>query len=245
MRRVLEILTFAEIDAMESILFHGGASDRFRRIGCFAFLLRGAVSCILVDTGIKDMTVVNETKKGPRRWTRTAGQTLEENLARLGVTPAEVEKVILTHSHYDHISNLPCFERAEVYLSAQEYEYLHEEGGEASAHLAEAKDCLDALRRRGNLVLVGDRLDLEEGISLRWVGGHTPGSQMVFADTDRGGVLITGDAVFLRENVKRRLPIGLTRDSAQSAAAVELCAAFPGECLPSHDLSVLSLFKGR
>jgi glyoxylase-like metal-dependent hydrolase (beta-lactamase superfamily II) len=168
---------------------------------------------------------------------------MENNLKLLGTHPDAVGKVILTHSHYDHISNIALFKNAEVYISAKEFEFLHSQSNEAGEHLSEAKEHLDRMDKAGKLFLVGNDLKVDDDIRIRWIGGHTPGSQMVFTDTVRGKFLITGDAVFLRENVTKRIPIGLTRDAGQSKNVIAVCGQFEGECLPSHDLSVLSFFK--
>lgn len=240
----IQALNTGEVEAMESILFHKGDSAKFRKIGCFAWLLQKGQESILIDTGIKDLEVVNKTKKGPRRWTQSGEQTIGSNLERLRLRPGDIGKVILTHSHYDHISNISLFNNADVYMSAKEYEYLFDDDNEMRKQLEEAKKHIRRLKQRSRLFLAEESMGINSEISIRLVGGHTPGSLMVFADTVMGKCVMTGDAVFLTDNIRRQLPIGLTKDHEQSVNALNICSKFTGLCLPSHDLSILKLLEG-
>jgi glyoxylase-like metal-dependent hydrolase (beta-lactamase superfamily II) len=72
------------------------------------FLIRGANHCILVDTGF--------------------GSTLFESMKILGVDPADVDAILLTHMHGDHIGGLQrngtaLFPNAQVYLAQQEKDF--------------------------------------------------------------------------------------------------------------------------
>ncbi|MDR0690162.1 MAG: MBL fold metallo-hydrolase, partial [Spirochaetaceae bacterium] len=72
------------------------------------FLIRTGDRIILVDTGF--------------------GGALFDRLKALGVDPAQVDAVLLTHMHGDHIGGLqkggkPLFPRATVYLAREEREF--------------------------------------------------------------------------------------------------------------------------
>jgi len=43
-------------------------------------------------------------------------------LAKVGVAPADIEKVFLTHMHFDHGNNLPAFPNASVYVQWDEFQ---------------------------------------------------------------------------------------------------------------------------
>ena len=81
--------------------------------------------------------------------------------------------------------------------------------------------------------------------STRRVGGHTPGSLMVECKTDAGPVIMTGDAVFLLDNLRLKTAIGLTSSPEESRAVVDLLAGFDGVVLPSHDLDAVGQLGGQ
>src|SRR5215207_5911937 len=48
---------------------------------------------------------------------------LLERLRAVGLEPGDIERVVLTHAHWDHCHNLDCFPNAEVMLLDAEYQY--------------------------------------------------------------------------------------------------------------------------
>jgi glyoxylase-like metal-dependent hydrolase (beta-lactamase superfamily II) len=231
----LKALSFADIEASQAILFQGGQADRFMRIDCLAWLLVGEERTILVDTGIADFDALNSMilSKG-RRWEARGRLSLAEQLAGHGISPDGIDDVILTHLHYDHVSNVPLFRKARFHLSAVEWEAAGETL-ERVPQLHEAVACLETAAIGGRLNLLPDQADLGDGLRTVRVGGHTPGSLIVEAPTNFGPVLLAGDAVFLRKNYERGIPIGLTGCEAESEAVLDRLAAFQGQVLPGHD----------
>jgi len=70
----------------------------------FVWLIRSETRSIVVDTGFNAQIAA---KRG-RDFLRCPG----EGLRKLGVDPAEVKDVIITHLHYDHVGNFPVFPNA-------------------------------------------------------------------------------------------------------------------------------------
>ncbi|HVY60744.1 MAG TPA: MBL fold metallo-hydrolase, partial [Planctomycetota bacterium] len=92
-----------------------GEPDEALRMDYFFWLVRGAGRTIVVDTGF-------DPAVGARRG-RTCLWPPVEALARLGVDPATVSQLVLTHLHYDHTGNVDAFPAAELYVPRRELEF--------------------------------------------------------------------------------------------------------------------------
>ena len=115
-----------------------------------------------------------------------------ERLAAVGVKPEEIERVVLTHAHWDHSLNLPFFPNAEVFMSAEEYEYTqHPHAGDwaTPAYIG------DMLNRAKSIHKLRDGEELEAGIRVMAAPGHSPGSMGVLVETGEGIVGLVGDAL--------------------------------------------------
>ena len=235
-------LAFYEVEAQHAVLFHGGAADRFTTIGCYAWLLLHGDRRILVDTGIRSLEAVNRTVRGPNRWRPCGNPGMLEQLSACALQSDAITDVVLTHLHYDHCSNADYFVNARFYVARREWEWAERllEGGEAPP-IGEVMRFLSGLDRF-QLKLVGDTEELFPDFTVFRTGGHTPGSQAVETRTQLGRTLLTGDAVFLTDNIRTGTPIGLTQNLEESVAAVKRFRRFRGAVLPSHDRSILHYF---
>jgi glyoxylase-like metal-dependent hydrolase (beta-lactamase superfamily II) len=160
------------------------------RITISAFMLTIAGQHILVDSGCG-------TAFGPGMG------RLRTNLAALGVTPAEIAKVLITHAHIDHVSGLidpagaAYFPNAEIVLHEAETGFWLNEATEAAAAdksgFATARAALTPYQDR--LSTVKDGAEGAPGVSCVHLPGHTPGHSgwMLNAGTD--SLLIWGDVV--------------------------------------------------
>ena len=70
----------------------------FKEFGSCVYLLKINSKTILIDTS-----------------SASAREELLENLKTLKIKPENVEVIILTHNHYDHIENLNLFKNAKIY----------------------------------------------------------------------------------------------------------------------------------
>ena len=149
-----------------------------------AFYLTDGVNKVIVDTG----GVPADGKKF-MPYFQEPGQRIEEALAILGVDPAEINIVINTHFHWDHMSNNHLFVNARHYVQRAEYQY-------ALAPIPTDEWSFDKSKLiaiKWNL-LDGDE-QIADGLYGMWVGGHTPGSMCVIVDTEKGKAALTSDFI--------------------------------------------------
>jgi glyoxylase-like metal-dependent hydrolase (beta-lactamase superfamily II) len=83
-----------------------------------AYYLEGGSYKIMVDTG---GTPPDGIKWQP--YFRTENESLDKALQGIGVSPEEIDIVILTHLHWDHASNNHLFPKAR-FIVRKEYDYL-------------------------------------------------------------------------------------------------------------------------
>ncbi|GLW09479.1 hypothetical protein Misp01_46080 [Microtetraspora sp. NBRC 13810] len=147
------------------------------------FLLRDpAGTTVLVDTGIGGADSTAST------WAPVPG-VLGSELARVGVAPADVDVVVLTHLHSDHASGavhagVPVFPNARHVVQQAELDWIN---GIPSHPISEA-----VLRPLdGALLTVSGAAEVTPGVTVVPAPGHTPGHQVV----EVGDVVITGDVI--------------------------------------------------
>jgi glyoxylase-like metal-dependent hydrolase (beta-lactamase superfamily II) len=173
-----------------------------------------------------------------------------EALVRLGVEPASVSRLLLTHFHYDHVGNVDAFPAAELLVPERELRFWT--GPMASrAQFAEVVEPVEIARiaeahRAGRARTMGARTDVAPGIIAIDLGGHSPGQQIVVVETDGGPVVLASDAVHLYEEFERDRPFEIVADLADMYRAYdairEICRRPGAVMVPGHDPEVMRRF---
>jgi len=133
----------------------------------------------------------------------------------------DVEKVLFTHLHADHIGNFDLFPKAEFFASKEEIECFKEDpfGTVLMEDIAEKfkKAELKELKDFGDLRIIK-------------TPGHTKGSVCIFYEKER--ILFSGDTLFFNKNIGRLdLPTsaeGEMRNSLNKLAEINFKILAPG-----------------
>jgi glyoxylase-like metal-dependent hydrolase (beta-lactamase superfamily II) len=211
----------------------------------FFWLVRLPGSTWLVDCGFS-------AEAGEKRGRATLVDPVEA-LAELGVTPADLDGVIVSHAHYDHVGNLDRLPGVPLVMAGAELEFWSSDvaGREQFAHSAESAE-IELLRQRhaaGEVTLVSGEHEVVPGLVVHEVGGHTPGQLVVTVDTPDGGVVLAADAVHYYEELERDRPFAMVADVPGMYLAFERLRELGGrpgwDVVAGHDPQVMERFGRR
>lgn len=125
-------------------------------------------------------------------------EPIREGLASRGVSPEDVDYVLLTHLHIDHVDNIELFENAEIFVQAAEMDAAADPLPPNA--FAYADDTLEKLDRL-NTTIINGSYRLDNGIELLLTPGHTRGQQSVVIPTSAGPYAIISDLAYSRHNI--------------------------------------------
>src|SRR5437870_1363947 len=128
-----------------------------------------STSTVLVDCGFD-----RERAAAKGRFQQTHPLEL---LARMGVSPQEVDHVIISHMHYDHVGNVQLFPKATFSMAREEYDFCSGPYGNRELMRAlvdpEEVRIVQDLARQERLHLIDDSEQLFPGVVVTRLGGHT------------------------------------------------------------------------
>jgi glyoxylase-like metal-dependent hydrolase (beta-lactamase superfamily II) len=209
----------------------------------FFWLVRNNERTVLVDCGFD-----RERAAAKNRFQDTDPVEL---LSRMDVSPADVDHVVITHMHYDHVGNVGLFRDATFSLAREELDYWSGPYGnrELMTSLVDLEEVriVQDLARQQRLHLVEGSAQLFPGIVVTRLGGHTPGQMMVEVGTATGRVVLASDALHYYEEMERDRPFDLFHNLAGMYWAYdilrELDARPATTVVAGHDPRVRAQFK--
>lgn len=186
-----------------SLLYYRGAftgkTNQYGEMEDFpilSFLIQGEGKNILVDTGGGDPE--NPYMKAAHRNVfRPEAERPDNALRAIGVDPASIDTVILTHLHWDHCYNNDLFPQATFYVQTKEILYASHpvERFFPNYETYEFGMIPPWARHNTKWHFVDGEYQLCDGIRLIPVPGHTPGMQGIMVDTAKGPHFIASDAI--------------------------------------------------
>jgi len=181
----------SDIDPMEASKLQqdAGVSDPSSiHINCY--LVRGRGRTILIDAGAG----------GFKQW----GGKLIANLALAGVQPSDIDTILLTHAHPDHVGGLldssgqAAFPDAELVVHQREISFWKDDGNLSQASERDrgnflfARKVFDQYSEKMRMFTDGEVL---HGIRAMPLLGHTAGHSGYRIESDGRSLLVWGDIV--------------------------------------------------
>jgi glyoxylase-like metal-dependent hydrolase (beta-lactamase superfamily II) len=219
-----------------------GEPDGPQEMTYYLWLLRNREQTILVDSGY--------SARGGQRRNRGHLVAPLDALARVGVTPPDVDLVVTTHLHYDHTGHLDAFAHAPLLVNRTELETwsgplarreqyaVHVEPEEIAAVVAR--------QRAGGVTLMGAEHEVAPGVLALELGGHSPGQSILVVEGEEAPVVLASDAVHFYEEVERDRACGVLVDLERVYGAYDVIRALVdgrgARLLAGHDPLVMERF---
>ncbi|MFB9840241.1 MBL fold metallo-hydrolase, partial [Actinoallomurus acaciae] len=198
------------------------------------WLLRSEGKVVLVDTGVG-----NDRHRPQIPLFDHLRTPFLDRLAEAGVRPEDVDVVVNTHIHYDHVGWntrgegeewVPAFPNATYLIPRADQEYFDPRNAHRRPPV---RDERDRLRREGSLIVYTDSVAPVLGRAVRWEGeyridrnlslepapGHTPGSSIVRLSSGSDRAVFVGDLLHSPVQILRPAYSScFCEDPAQAAA---------------------------
>jgi len=201
----------------------------------------------LVDCGFKQ-------EKWLSRYAFSAWEDPKDVLGRVGYAPEDVETILVTHMHFDHMGNFEAFPNAKLYVQLDEYtgwaeavSLAREIGGpEEASWIFSSFDPDDLWRASkgiadGRLRFLKGDAEILPGITAHLAKDtHTFGTQWFEIQTRSGPYAVVGDCVYWYSNVEKMWPPGYHQGNAFNQIHLyrRLSGLLKGETariIPGHD----------
>ena len=181
------------------------------------YLIKHAQGWFLWDTGISDAVAAMPNGLAPADpkaiyWHRP--KTLAAQLDQLGVKPADIKAMAVSHTHPDHIGNVELLPSAMLYVQKAEYEWP------GANNEPRFKPGHPVTKLEGDRDVFGDG-----GVIILSTPGHTPGHQSLLVKLPKtGAVVLSGDAAHFRDNWDNRRVPSINFNKEQTLASMQKIA---------------------
>ena len=162
-----------------------------------SYVVRSERLTILVDAGVGN----HKDRPGRPNW-HDQNYPFLADLAAVGVKPEDVDLVVCTHLHIDHVGWntqlkddrwVPTFPNARYLFTETEHDHWRNMLGASEVGDNVFNDSVLPVVKAGRADLVAMDHEIEDGIFLEPIPGHTPGHVALRIDSGGDSVAFTGD----------------------------------------------------
>lgn len=216
--------------------------EKVEKRNYYIWCLRGKEGPVVVDAGVAPGLAAERNLYG---YVSPA-----EVLSRIDVNADEVQRVIITHIHWDHASGVSLFPNATFYLQENEYRFWLKDPIATRPPFKYFSDetshaYLASLEGTNRLVLLKGDQEIVPGIECLLAPGHSVALQAVAVNTARGTAILGSDCAHTFRNYREDWPSAVITDLVEwmrthdrlrsKASSIELM--FPG-----HDYTMATQY---
>jgi N-acyl homoserine lactone hydrolase len=176
-------------------------------LSCNAYLIRHRQGWLLWDAGTSDDLVREPEGKvvahGIKGLVRT---TMAAQFESIGVAPDDIDRLVLSHAHYDHVGNCRLFPKARWIAQRIERDVMFGPNPEEFGYV---RELFETLGGNPTEIVEGDHDVFGDGaVRIIFTPGHTLGHcSLLVRLPDTGPVILSGDVAHNRDNFRlRRVP---------------------------------------
>jgi N-acyl homoserine lactone hydrolase len=202
---------------LDKSIIQNGSSGKIE-IPVGFFLIQHPKGYVLFDCGNNDKIITQPDYWGPFVAALDPGRSpdvaIDAQLAKIGVKPSDIKYLVLGHFHVDHAGNIGKFlDSTLVYQRDEIVNAFWPAPGYATFFITDDFGMLrnkvggpmpsktKVIELNGDLDLFGD-----QSVYIHRAVSHTPGSQMMVVRLPKTGtVVLTSDAVYLKENLEKNI----------------------------------------
>lgn len=205
------------------------------------------INCYLVRSGGRAI-LIDAGAGGFKQW----GGRLKANLLRAGIQPSEIDAILLTHAHPDHVGGLmdasgtAVFPNAELVAHHREVAFWQDDGNlsrapeRARGNFLAARQALDGYRDRLRTFDGGEVLP---GITAMPLPGHTAGHTGYRLDSENKSLLVWGDIVHFPQIQVPRPDVSIAFDQDAHLAADTRSRLL--DCVAAEQLLIAGMHLGE
>lgn len=208
----------------------------------YFWCVRNSDHTILVDAGVSPALAQE------RNLTGYASPV--ELLKGLGIAAEDVDHIVLTHLHWDHVDGLPLFPRTNVYVQRAERDFwLHDEMAQRPPFTfflnERTRTALRLIEDSGRMILIDGDEEILPGLECLSAPGHSVALQAVAVPTAKGSAILGSDCAHLFRNYTENWPSALIIDMVAWAKSLEKLkgrVSSPELLFPGHDPLLTSAY---
>ncbi len=213
--------------------------DKKTEIFYYLFVVKNEATTLIVDCGC--------TPELARTRAFPGFVNPVEVLKRINIDAAKVKNLVISHIHFDHVSGISLFPRANFFVQEREYRFWIEDPIAQRAPFLLTTDpvgnsYLRKLRGSKRLLLVRGDKKIFPGIQLLLTPRHTIGLQSVAVNTAKGTAIIGSDAAHLFSSYRTDIPSAIIADMVawmHSYDKLRAKASSVDLIFPGHDPALL------
>ena len=178
--------------------------NKWIKLPVMAFLIETDTGYILFDTGCHEDSMKDHWPK----WLQNVyplyqkeEEKLENQIKMCGISPKDIDTVVLSHLHMDHAGNIHQFTHADVYVPKEDFieaQISVRKVPDFDKHGAYIKKEMDVAVKEYHLV--EEDFEITPGVEVIRLPGHTAGLLGLVVHLESGTVILPQDCLYLQEN---------------------------------------------